>query len=75
LQERKIAGAIVAEAEIRPRDDDLGAERIEVAQLELLRSHLSQLLIEPEHDDLLDAVLDQELDPALERGQELDVLA
>ena len=41
----------------------------------MLRLEQRQLAREADDDDLLDAVLDQQLDLALERGQEIDRLA
>src|SRR4051794_1678597 len=74
-QERQIAGARAAEAEVVPGDDDLAAHRLEDARDELLRLELAQLEVEADDERVLDAQLREQLELPLLRRQELDAVA
>src|SRR5262249_32728761 len=74
-QQPEVAAAAVPEAERLPRDDHLGADRAEKVARELLRLELLQVVVERHDERLLDPVLGEQLQPPLERRQELDAVA
>ena len=71
----EIAFAPATEPERLPRGDRLGSDPAEHLLGELLRRQRSELLVEPEHEDVLDSGVREQLEPALERREELDVAA
>ena len=64
-----------AEAEVRAGDDDLRPDRPQDPLRELLRLELGELEVEVDDERLLDPGLAEQLEPALERRQQLDVVA
>ena len=74
LEEREIAPPAVPEAEVVPGDDDLRADPPEHALGELLGLLLLQVVRELEHECLLDPGVLEELEPALKRREQLDVV-
>ena len=75
LEQREIAGPRAPEAEVRAGDDHFRADRPQHGVHELLRGQLRQLEVELHHERLLDARLVQKLEPPLEGGEQLDVVA
>src|SRR3954469_1653169 len=71
-QDAQVAVAAVAEAEALARDDDLGADRAEYPFGEVLRGPGRELVGELEHEHVLDVEPFDQLDPPLERRQQLD---
>ena len=75
LEQREIACTATAEAEVRAGDDHLGADRAQDALGERLRRELRQLEVEVDDERLLDPGLGEQLEPPLERHQQLDAVA
>ena len=74
-QELEVAGPSSAEAEVRARHDDVGADRKQHALDELLRPELRELEVELDHQRLVDPGLGEELEAPFERRQQLDAVA
>src|SRR4249919_1459884 len=75
LQEREIAGSTDAEVEVRAGHHNLDADGAQVPRRELPRRELLQLGREGGDEDILDAGLADQLEPASERGKQLDLVA
>ena len=74
-QQVEIARTRPAEAEPRPRHHDLRPDRLEHTRDEVLRLPPRHALGELDHEHVLDPGLQQQLDPPLERREQLDLLA
>src|SRR5918996_6452735 len=74
-QQVEIAAALPAETEVLPGHDRRRPQRPDVALDELLRLQLRQLQREVDDDDLLDTGLADQLQPPLQRRDQLDLVA
>src|SRR5439155_4828753 len=71
-EEREVASALAAETEVGARDDDLGADRPQVALRELLGLECREFERELDDERLADAGVGEQLQAPLQGRQQLD---
>ncbi len=72
LEQGEVAAALAPEAEVRSCDDDLGADPPQAALRELLGLECCQVERELDDERLVHSRLGEQLEPPLERRQQLD---